>query len=460
MIVRAFCLLDGMPLQKTHIRKGDIMKAMKKWIGLFLCLTLLLGVAAYFPATAEAKERPKLPPLTSGKCGQGVKFSFDSGTGTLTIEGRGPMTDYQVGYSPFAARWDIVHVVIGDGVTSVGAWAFYDCDELLVAELGKDIKTVSQGAFFGCVSLSSITLPEGLTTIESNGFEHCIAWKEISLPESVTSLGAYAFDDTGHYRNKKNWEDNVLYFGTFLYSGKYNEAYFDSRLKGDKPYVSDVHNSARYKKGEITVKDGTKVIMENAFEYCKLITGVTIPDSVTKIEKNAFYGCGFKSITLPKYLITIEENTFNYCKSLESVTLPKNLKEIGKGAFKGSGSLTKITLPSGLISVGDGAFAGSGLKSVTIPKSVRGVGAGAFKDCKSLKKVTIKSGVRAIGEYAFNNCGSLKSVTVPKSVTTIGKKAFGYKYEDKVPGFKLRGYKNSAAQKYAKNNKIKFVVVK
>lgn len=438
------------------------MKTMKKWIGLFLCLTLLLGIAAYFPATAEAKERPKLPPLTSGKCGQGVNFSFDSETGALTIDGNGPMYNYQPNgnKSPFAGRYDIISVKIGDGVTSVGEWAFYDCDELLIAELGKNVKTVSKAAFFGCVSMISATLPEGLTTIGDGGFEHCIAWKEIKLPESVTSIGYRAFDDTGHYRNKKNWEDHVLYFGTFLYSGKYNLDYLDSKKKGDKPYVSDVFSRSEYKVGSITVKEGTTVIMDEAFERCAKITSVTIPDSVTKIGKGAFDSTGIKSITLPKNLITIEEGVFSYCKSLESVTLPKNLKEIGKNAFNNCKSLTKITLPNGLVAVGDSAFEDSGLKSVTIPKSVKGIGTRAFRGCSSLKKVTIKSGVRTVGEEAFNYCSSLKSVTIPKSVTTIGKRAFGYTGSNLVKGFKIKGYKGSAAQKYAKNNKIKFVVVK
>ncbi len=99
-------------------------------------------------------------------------------------------------------------------------------------------------------------------------------------------------------------------------------------------------------------------------------------------------------------------------------------------------------------------------KKITVSKKVKYIGTQAFDSCTSLKNVTIKDGVKIIGEKAFYGCTSLKSVTVPKSARTIGIKAFGYDSKGKIKGFKLKGYKGSEAQKYAKKNKMKLTELK
>ena len=86
----------------------------------------------------------------------------------------------------------------------------------------------------------------------------------------------------------------------------------------------------------------------------------------------------------------------------------------------------------------------------------------AFRDCSSLTSVTIPNSVTSIGGGAFLGCRSLKSVTIPKSVTEIGEHALGYHIENKkfkkIDGFTIYGEKGTAAEKYAENNDIIFVV--
>lgn len=437
------------------------MKKIKKLFTLLFMAALLLGITAYSPVAVKVAKAANMP--KKGTCGPGLSYTFDSTSGTLTIKGKGTMYDYDANdnKSPFSGHDDIRTVYIEEGVTSIGEWAFYDCFSIKeVYFMGKEIKKISYAAFYGCVGISTMELPENLTVIEKSAFEHCIAWKNFTLPKSVTEIGKWAFDDTGFYRDRSNWEDNVLYIGTFLYTAKYNEDYHNSNYMGKKPYVSDVYTY--YKDmvtGNYTVKEGTTVIVGDAFYRTKL-TGITIPDSVKTIGEDAFSNSGLESITIPKSVTKIEKYTFGYCKSLKEVTIQKGVKEIGEQAFTNCESLEKITLPTGLVMIDSEAFCKCGLKSVTIPKSVRGIGYRAFYWNSSLKSLTIKSGVRAVGEEAFTECEKLKSVTVPKSVTTIGARAFGVDYDGgKIKGFKLRGYKGSAAQKYAKTYKVKFVVI-
>lgn len=427
-----------------------------------LSLVLLLGIIAYAPVTAKAAV------LTTGMCGPGAAYSFDEATGTLTISGSGSMTNYSrnENKSPFAEQHEIKAVVIADGITTVGEWAFYDCYGLESVSLGKDVTKVSNSAFRGCVAVSSLTMQEGLTTIEYSAFAHCMALEQITLPQSVTYIGERAFDNTGYYRNRSNWENDVLYLGNFLLTGFYNGAYVDKKnQQGSKPYLGDgLTQIAPYTVtvlGHHDVKPGTKVIVECAFMYTD-ITGITVPDSVVAIGNNAFAYTKLKSIVLPEGITKIEDYTFNHCDVLGSTIIPNSVTEIGKQAFYGCSGLTSVTIGNKVSFIDDSAFKGSGLRKVTIPKNVKGVGNEAFADCVWLKSLTIKKGVKSFGDSAFCGCKRLKKVTIPKSVKRIGSKAFGYQRggKSKVSGFKIMGYKKSAAQKYAKKSKIKFKLVK
>ena len=160
-------------------------------------------------------------------------------------------------------------------------------------------------------------------------------------------------------------------------------------------------------------------------KYKGSASSVIIPDIVTRIGKEAFYGCeSLKSITIPDSATSIGEWAFG-CKSLTSITIPNSVTSIGRGAFSGCESLKSITIPSSVTSIGDWAFSGCySLTDITIPNSVTSIGERVFSGCESLKSITIPSSVRSIGRGAFSLCTSFTSITIPSSVTSIGKEAF------------------------------------
>ena len=154
--------------------------------------------------------------------------------------------------------------------------------------------------------------------------------------------------------------------------------------------------------GTYSIKEGTQIICDSAFDHCSALRSVVIPDSVTSIGVCAF------------------EN----CKSLTDIVIPNSVTSIGNGAFFGCSSLRSLVIPNSVTSLGFGAFAFSSLSSIIIPDSVTSIGDEAFNFCKSLKSLEISSSITSIGNGTFGYCSSLTDIVLPSSVTSIGKRAF------------------------------------
>ncbi|MGN1418890.1 MAG: leucine-rich repeat protein, partial [Acutalibacteraceae bacterium] len=247
-------------------------------------------------------------------------------------------------------------------------------------------------------------IPNSVTIICDRAFYDCNGITNVTILDSVTSIGAYAFYNTRLWNDSSNWENNVLYIGNHLIKAN-NEL-----------------------SGSYSIKDGTKTISDNAFEFCSYLTNLTIPGSVTSIGNNVFYNCtGLTSVIIGNGVTSIGNSAFSYCIKLSSVSIPSSVSSIGDYAFYNCDGLTSITIGDGVTNIGDYAFYNcDGLTSITIGDSVTSIGDYAFYNCDGLTSITIGDGVTSIGDYAFYNCTSLKIISIGNSVSTIGDYAFKY----------------------------------
>lgn len=145
-------------------------------------------------------------------------------------------------------------------------------------------------------------------------------------------------------------------------------------------------------------------------EGCSALTTLVIPNTVTKIGKNAFKESGLTQITLPENLTTIEASAF-YKTKLETITIPKNVTKIPTDCFYQCENLTRAMFPNTLTTIDARAFRGcSNLANIDIPTSLETIGIGAFGDCKNLKltnQFRFPDSMKEIGEAAFENCTQL-----------------------------------------------------
>ncbi|MBR3613152.1 MAG: leucine-rich repeat protein [Bacteroidaceae bacterium] len=311
----------------------------------------------------------------SGTCGEYATWMY--GGGILIICGTGDMANYSDtgdNTAPWTEyREDITTVVIEDGVTSIGDYAFYNC-----------------------TSLTSVTIPNSVTSIESRAFHYCSGLKSIYIPANVTSIGI-----SFNYCSLKSIvvdEENSVY---------------DSR-EGCNAIIETATN---------TLIVGS----ENTI----------IPNSVTSIGDCAFGGRnGLASITIPNSVTSIVDYAFGDCYDLTSVTIGKNVTHIEGQAFYGCTGLASIVVDEGnsvydsregcnaIIETATNTLI-QGCMNTIIPNSVTSIGYYAFYKCTSLASVTIPNSVTSIGSWVFYNCTGLTSMEIPSSVTEVGFNAFG-----------------------------------
>lgn len=321
----------------------------------------------------------------------------------------------------------------------------------------------------------------------------------------LTVYARYAANDPGAgsgHRNSVVIIDGERYLVDCGYTGNAPRHYELSKMDYDYSYKILNDGTLRLYQYEGTdtnivvpdTIDGRKVTVlgNSTFQYCTQasdIESVTLPDSLTTIEKNAFYNCEkLKSVTIPPNVSSIGLAAFVEGLSESSLTEikvdPENPYFSEKDGVVFSKDGTKLIvfpsgrsgdyqIPDGTVSVGDYAFYYCvNVSSITVPGSVRSLGEGAFGNCSSLTKAVLNEGLEEIGEYAFQSSSGIRDIIIPASVKSVGKNGLRLSSGCRIrvlstdtvwadDAFRdsalIAGKKDSTLQKYAEDRGYTFV---
>ena len=327
-----------------------------------------------------------------------------SDDGTLTISGT-DMPDYSdPDYAPwYSQRNGIKKLIIENGVTSIGDFAFYECRNLTSVTIANSVTSIGRSAFSHCCSLTSITIPNSVMNIKQYAFYGCSGLTSITIPNSVSSIGYQAF-----YRCT----------GLTSITVDKGNTYYDSR-DNSNALIETESNTLIKGCNNTIIPNSVKSIEDWAFSGCSDLISVAIPNSVTKIGKHAFAGCyGLKAITIPNSIKSIGEYAFDGCRSLISATIPSSVTYIGESIFNNCPSLISIIVEKGntyydsrdncnaIIKTKSNTLI-SGCKNSIIPNSVTSIAPSAFDCCTGLLTITFPKSVTSIGYGAFFGCNAL-----------------------------------------------------
>ena len=438
-------------------------------------------------------------------CGPDLAWILEE-DGTLRISGTGMMDNYeQVGEDPAqdgaapvirsSAPWDgskVTRVVIEEGVTSIGAYAFENCAMTEII-LPATLTSVEYGAFDNCRELKTVTLPDSVTAIGMLAFNECTGLTEIRLPASLTSVGAAAFRmciklteitlpdavrEVGMYAfhnctvlKTATLPASLETIGEYAFDGcqalravivpkdSYAEQYCIRKgigyvYTGSSPEAIPTEAPYGICGQNLTWKldnDGTLTIsgFGKMDDYENLY--LDQDGTGTELDTSApWSGRGVRKVVIGQGVTRIGSSAFFSCDTLESIQLPDTLEAIGSFAFAFT-SLEEAVIPDSVTSIGKNAFAGCDfLISVRLPVGLKIIPESAFNSCPCLKEIILPDSLQRIEPLAFSSCMSLKELTIPASVIMIGTQAFENGPENCIV------VQGSYAEKYCREKKVPY----
>ena len=443
------------------------MKKVRRAFALLLSAALLLGVLE--PAAIAADpvtganlqttiQTPRSIEPQSGTCGDNATWSI-SAEGVLTISGTGAIGDYTENDAPWQSlRADITAIVIEKGITRIGNYAFHDCWVATSAVLPEGLVEIGENAFRSCGALEEIDLPPELTTIgigafyytsaltsitipgsvetfldafndsgletvtiengvdevDSYAFCNCYHLKSVTLPDSIQSIGNYAFSGCQQLE-ELDLPDGITSFGEYAFA---NTAISEFEFPEGASINAGVLQNTSIT--SIVIPQGVTTIGQNAFYGCENLATVTFPSTLTRIEGGAFSYTALTSLHLPDGVEFIGHSAFRECNVLETVTMTDSVTTMDDNAFDHCDILRSVTLSDQIETIGLQTFSQcKKLETIHLPASLKTIGNDAFQYCESLRSLTLPDGTESIGSLAFRGCSVLEAVVIPASVTSI-----------------------------------------
>lgn len=408
-----------------------------------------------------------------------------------------PDTVQEIGNYLFAYCTSLTDITLPENIKKIGCSAFLETpwfealtdkfvvvgDGVLIKYNGDDSEVVIpdtvkylSDALSETSKIISIDIPLSVTGISDYAFYNCSSLGDINIPSHISDIGTHILDKTTWLMAEDG--DFITVGNSVLihYSASDNEVVIPDGIK----YIAGGFSSNETVT-KVTIPDSVIRVRSASFYECKNLKSVEFKGYITHIDAAAFANCtNLSDVTLPAGLKVLESRMFYSCSKLTDIKLPSSIKLIGKAAFYSCNELINIEFPETLKALDSAAFFGcTKLQSLALPDSVENFGdvtfaccyelaefklppkitdipLGLFSFCVKLTELRFGEQVTNIGDSAFEACKDLK-VYIAGESTELGKDVF-VSCEDGT--YKIYCKNGSVAEKYAKENKIKYAEYK
>ncbi len=416
-------------------------------------------------------------------------YRWESETSTLTVKsvyGIYAIRDYEsscvhfiindhvevaIPRNAFKGNTSLQSISLGNNVTSIGGYAFYECTSLTSVNIPNSVKTIGGSAFSECTGLTSINIGTSVTSIGYRAFFGCYGLTSITIPKSVTSIGNNTFSGctaltsvTINATTPPSIGNDV--FGTFtggiIFVPK--ESY-NAYLNAWSTYSSNIR--AILSEDDYTWESESSTLTVKSIygiyairDYRSSCVHFIINDDVeVEIPRDAFKGnTSLQSVSLGNNVTSIGGDAFFGCTELTFIIIPKSVKSIESGAFTGCSSMNSVVLNSNTLASNNytsisnlNHIFGSQVTSYTFGEDITAIGSYAFYQNTNITAITFPDAVTSIGEHAFDGCNGLKTISIGSGIEAVGEEAFAnckkiedvYCYAIRYPQTSPDAFKNS-----------------
>ena len=322
-----------------------------------------------------------------------------------------------------------------DSLTDIWGYAFKDCTALKSAELN-NVRNLGSGAFMNCTALESVSLSDNMEKLNDHIFDGCASLARIDMPDKPIAVSFTVLGGTAYYNNPSNWENGVLYADGYLIAVNADFAALTEYAvkEGTKVIADNAFSGAGYsgKVKKITLPDGLYRIGQGAFAKLSNLTEINVPESVRSIGYGAFAATGYDvaasytdgGLYIGNWLVAVENavrTSFTVKDGTVGVADGKDTSLFPSRAQKA----TQLSLPSSLKYIGTRSFARLRITELQLPAGLQTLGEGAFASCSWLKTVNLGdcAELESIGAQAFTNA-AITEITIPAGVVSVGELVF------------------------------------
>ncbi len=323
--------------------------------------------------------------------------------------------------TPFSYINGIESITIPSSISNIGQRSFSNCTNItnVICEWENPSNvSVSESSFNGVYSTATLYVPLGT----SETYQSLAPWSLFSSIEEYDPVdGRIKYNITNGGATIASYQSTDLEGNITIPENVISEGANFKVIEVGNYAFNECRNIIN-----VSLPDCVTKIGDYAFRECNNMENTPIPNSVTYIGTGAFEGCySITSAVIPYGINEIRASEFYYCTSLADVSIPETVSTINGSAF-GYCAFTNITIPEAVTYIGDHTFEFCpNLSEITIPNKVTTLDIGAIRHCTSLKEVTLGESVKTLGDYVFVGCENLEKITsYNPEPPTCGKNVF------------------------------------